>query len=211
LIAHAAALYVLIGPAEDLSGEVGESQPIAVTVISSVPVALGAQEVMDATTTNEVFEADLRPADPSQQRSDVPMPQTLAPPDQEASDLSVAPDEPPHRERDEQQRQSGDAAAAAVPLSAAPASAGAIREYAKRVSTILAKTKPRGRGALGTARIRFTIARSGRASGAIIVVSSGALSLDHAALSAVERTEFPVPPEGMTPAQLTFEVPYHFR
>jgi len=42
-------------------------------------------------------------------------------------------------------------------------------------------------------------------------LSSGSPKLDNVALGAVRRTKFLVPPPGMTTAQLTYEVPYHFR
>ena len=48
------------------------------------------------------------------------------------------------------------------PRAPAAASAGSIREYAKSVSQALARTKPKGIGAQGVAKIRFTIAPSGR-------------------------------------------------
>jgi TonB family protein len=41
--------------------------------------------------------------------------------------------------------------------------------------------------------------------------SSGNSMLDKAALAAVQRTSFPVPPQGMTETELTYAIPFHFK
>jgi protein TonB len=93
----------------------------------------------------------------------------------------------------------------------AAASAGVVREYARYVSLTLSRTKPRGAGRLGTVRIKFTIAADGSLASAEITKTSGNDRLDASALEAVRHAKFPVPPLGMSLAQLTYEVPYHFR
>jgi len=97
------------------------------------------------------------------------------------------------------------------PRAPAAASAGSVREYAKVVSQALAKTKPKGIGAQGIAKVRFTIAVSGRLSSVQIVSSTGDKKLDQKAIDAVRQAIFPVPPQGMTVSQLTYEIPYQFR
>jgi periplasmic protein TonB len=97
------------------------------------------------------------------------------------------------------------------PRAPAAASAGSIREYAKFVSQALARTRPKGIGAQGIAKVRFTIADSGRLSSVQIVNSSGDKKLDQKAIDAVRQAVFPAPPTGMTVTQLTYEIPYQFR
>lgn len=94
---------------------------------------------------------------------------------------------------------------------AASASPGEVHEYARKVVAALAEAKPTSAGRRGTVHISFTINLSGALDQARIARSSGARQLDEAALEAIQRAQFPVPPEGMTTTQLTYEVPYHFR
>lgn len=96
---------------------------------------------------------------------------------------------------------------------AAAASPGAAREYAKAVVTALSRTKPKAPGGsgLGTVRISFVIGLEGTLADVRIARSSGRDVLDNAALDAVRRARFPAPPFGLSSAQLTYEVPYHFR
>lgn len=97
------------------------------------------------------------------------------------------------------------------PRAPAAASAGSIQQYAKSVSQALARTKPKGIGAQGIAKVRFTIALSGRLSSIQIVSSTGDKKLDQRAIEAVRQAVFPPPPAGMTVSQLTYEIPYQFR
>jgi TonB family protein len=97
------------------------------------------------------------------------------------------------------------------PRAPAAASAGSIQAYAKLVSQALARTKPKGIGGQGIAKVRFTIADSGRLSSVAIVSSSGDKKLDQRAMDAVRQAVFPSPPAGMTVSQLTYEIPYQFR
>jgi periplasmic protein TonB len=97
------------------------------------------------------------------------------------------------------------------PRAPAAASAGSLRAYAKLVSQALARTKPKGIGGQGIAKVRFTIAVSGRLNSIAIVSSSGDKRLDQKAIDAVRQAVFPPPPDGMTVSQLTYEIPYQFR
>jgi protein TonB len=105
----------------------------------------------------------------------------------------------------------GDTATPRRPPAPPAASAGAVREYARSVSQALSKTKPKGMGAHGTVRIKFTVAATGKLSSLEIAKSSGNNKLDQRAFDAVRRAVFPAPPAGMTVVQLTFEIPYQFR
>lgn len=105
----------------------------------------------------------------------------------------------------------GNAASSVKPTGAAAASAGAVRAYARYVSQALAKTKPKGAGDRGTAKVKFTIDADGHLATAEITVTSGSRRLDERVLAAVRSAAFPRPPEGMSIRQLTYEVPYHFR
>ena len=103
-------------------------------------------------------------------------------------------------------------AAEPTPVSApATASAGAVREFARYVSLAVSRSKPRGSGRHGTVKVRFVIAADGILASAEVSRSSGDGRLDASALEALRQAKFPVPPAGMTLAQLTYEVPYYFR
>jgi TonB family protein len=91
------------------------------------------------------------------------------------------------------------------------ASPGAVQRYAMQVRAALARNKPSGRGTRGTATITFGISVAGRVSFAHLTGPSGNSALDKAAASAVLRTSFPVPPDGMSESQLTYVVPFHFK
>ncbi|NJO23853.1 MAG: energy transducer TonB, partial [Sphingomonadales bacterium] len=93
----------------------------------------------------------------------------------------------------------------------AAASAGALREYARYVTQALAKAKPKGIGAAGTVKVKLAIAPRGGLASVEIVRSSGNRRLDAMVIVAVQHAALPTPPPGLTPAQLTYEVPYHFR
>jgi protein TonB len=105
----------------------------------------------------------------------------------------------------------GDAVQRAKASAPAAAGAGVAREYARHVSLALNKAKPKSAAARGTAKIRFVISPTGSLASVELTKSSGSKRLDDLALAAVRRAAFPVPPPGMTVAQLTYEVPYHFR
>jgi TonB family protein len=131
--------------------------------------------------------------------------------------LEEAKPKPPEKSKPQDDPVKGGAAARGKattetkPRAPTAASAGSIREYAKSVSQALAKTKPKGIGAQGNVKVRFTIALSGRLSSVQIVSSSGDKKLDQKAIDAVSQAVFPAPPAGMTVTQLTYEIPYQFR
>jgi periplasmic protein TonB len=131
--------------------------------------------------------------------------------------LEEAKPKPPEKSKQQEQSVTGGAAARGkaaterAPRAPAAASAGSVREYAKTVSQALAGTKPKGIGAHGIAKVRFTIALTGRLSSVAIVSSSGDKKLDQKAIDAVRQAVFPAPPAGMTVTQLTYEIPYQFR
>ena len=95
---------------------------------------------------------------------------------------------------------------------AAAASPGAVAAYARAVASALGHTRPKAHASVsGTVRIRFAIGETGGVDDIVLEQSSGRTALDTVAIEAVRRTRFPAPPNGLTPAQRTFEVPYHFR
>jgi protein TonB len=75
----------------------------------------------------------------------------------------------------------------------------------------LSRSKPKAPGALGTVWIEFVLAQSGALAEARVKTPSGKPVLDEAALDAVRRARFPVPPAGLSASQLTFAIPYYFR
>jgi periplasmic protein TonB len=79
------------------------------------------------------------------------------------------------------------------------------------VRAALARNKPDGNGRRGTATVTFAISPTGKLNFARISTASGNAGLDKAALSAVQRTSFPPPPDSMTESQLTYVVPFHFK
>ena len=99
-------------------------------------------------------------------------------------------------------------AKASAPAAASP---GAVREYARYVAQALAKTKPKGVGRArhGAGQVRD---RGRRRAGhrRDRQVERQPQARRHRA-EAVRHTKFLMPPAGMTPLQLTYEVPYHFR
>ncbi|MGD0633764.1 MAG: TonB family protein [Beijerinckiaceae bacterium] len=74
-----------------------------------------------------------------------------------------------------------------------------------------AKAGTRSGGLAGTVEIAFTIDRKGNLLSRRIARSSGSSRLDQAALGLLNRAApFPVPPDGMTDAALSFTVPIVF-
>ena len=95
---------------------------------------------------------------------------------------------------------------------AAAASPGVAVAYARAVASALGHTRPKAHASVsGTVRIRFAIGDTGGVDDIVLEQSSGRMALDTVAIEAVRRTRFPAPPSGLTSAQRTFEVPYHFR
>jgi TonB family protein len=94
------------------------------------------------------------------------------------------------------------------PASAAP---GAVQQYAAKVREALARNKPGGFGNRGTTTIKFSISTEGKGGGIEVTISSGILALDKSTVDAVTRTAFPLPPAGMSEAERTYVVPFHFK
>jgi len=98
-------------------------------------------------------------------------------------------------------------------LAAAAASPGEIEHYAAAVTAALARARPAPPGLRlrGSVRIAFVIGADGALAHARVQTSSGVRALDETALAAVRRVRFPPPPRGLSPSQLSYVVPYHFR
>ena len=95
---------------------------------------------------------------------------------------------------------------------AAATSPGAVAAYARAVANALGHSRPKSHlPASGTVRILFAIGEDGGVDELVLKRSSGRTTLDTVAIEAVRRTRFPAPPSGLTSAQRTFEIPYHFR
>ncbi len=95
---------------------------------------------------------------------------------------------------------------------AAAASPGVAVAYARAVAHALGHSRPKAHASVsGTVRIRFAIDDTGSVDDIVLERSSGRTALDTVAIEAVRRTRFPAPPSGLTSAQRTFEIPYHFR
>jgi TonB family protein len=232
--AHAAVLYAVVREAEaSLAGGGGQvvdaisvtmvnsnvlesrdperTQPAPAAAAASVENTDGAPESTAAAATTEQREAmKEQPEEPKQRPVDEPV--------READAVLEVP-----RETRQQQKQESaapaaggaasrsDAASDAKTSAPAAASPGAVREYARYVVQALAKEKPKGTGVVGTTLVRFVIAGDGGLASAEVLKSSGTPKLDELALGVVHHVKFPRPPAGMTPLQLTFDIPYHFR
>lgn len=97
--------------------------------------------------------------------------------------------------------------------SAAIATAGEIAAYARRVQLAVANNPPkppRAAGVKGDVVITFALAPDGSLAFARVLSSSGDGRLDDAALAAVRRTQFPMPPSGSQAAQLIYKFPVKF-
>jgi protein TonB len=94
----------------------------------------------------------------------------------------------------------------------ASASQGSMLTYAAQVRARIANNKPAGEGSRGTVTIAFGVTTSGGLAYASVTRTSGIVSLDQAALSAVRRAApFPDPPAGASPAQLRFSIALYFQ
>jgi protein TonB len=226
---HAVVLAaLLLEPADNLAGSYGHQlDAISVTIVNST--VLQALSSADAASAPPPSAAPLETVDGSVEAASA-SPEAKAPPAEKAPELAsaaVIADAPGEASPGAGDRQPSNASAPAtkggvtalvetgdIPTRHAPpaaASPGAVREYARYVSLSLAKTKPTGAGRSGTVKVRLEIAAGGKLAGAEVTKSSGNKKLDETALEAVRRARFPAPPAGMTAAQLTYDVPYHFR
>jgi protein TonB len=228
LAAHAALLGALAGSTDDgLAGGGGHQlDAISVTLVNS-PV-LEAREtsilqppIAAAAAAIEATEgaADSAAA-PEREKAEAAEDKEAVPEPAQAGAVVMV---PPKEKPEERQEASSAAPAGSVaargeePASTTPQSApagaspGAVREYARYVSQALARSKPKGLGALGTVRIRLVVAQDGGLASVEVARSSGNTRLDRIAVAAVQSTTLPRPPPGMSPSDLTYEVPYHFR
>ena len=96
---------------------------------------------------------------------------------------------------------------------AAAASPGEMRAFARSLAEALARTRPPNGSARakGTVNVEFIVGEEGRAETARVARSSGFRALDEIAIDAVRKARLPRPPAGVTLAERTFVVPYHFR
>lgn len=234
LLAHAAVLFALVREPDDLMAGGGGQQidAISVTIVSSkvlesreldvsqpsAPAAAASVETDDGAPES----APAAAAEQREEKTEKEEPREEKKPAEEPVRAAEAIFEVPKETQPQSKQKSaapaagGAAARSDTPTEAkasgpAAASAGAVREYARYVSQALSKSKPRGAGGLGTVKVKFTIAADGGLASLEIAKSSGSAKLDTTALEAVRRAKFPLPPPGMTLAQLTYEVPYYFR
>jgi protein TonB len=203
--------------------EARETRPTETISAASGPVA---PDDGDRSEPAQAAREEPLPAKPEQPRPiETVTPDTRVAMVEEVTPLKAEPDRPTivrAEEAEEQKtpspetRSQGGVAALTVqgdtPATArASASPGALQKYAMQVRTALARNKPDGRGTRGTATITFGISESGKVRFTRLSHSSGNSMLDKAALAAVLRTSFPVPPKGMTETELTYAIPFHFK
>ncbi len=103
------------------------------------------------------------------------------------------------------------ATATAEGEAAANASPGERSRYAMLVRDALGPTRPRHEGTSGSVAVTFTLDPAGAVQSVGVVKSSGSPELDEAAMSAVQRTAFPKPPDGMSDAQRSYVVSFDFK
>lgn len=92
------------------------------------------------------------------------------------------------------------------------ATAKKVGTFQAKVRAHLAVNKPAGGHGQGRVVVAFNLSAGGGVRSARILQSSGSPSLDQSVLKSVFGSEpFPKPPEGLTPAQLRFVIPFEFR
>jgi len=96
-------------------------------------------------------------------------------------------------------------------LSSAEAAPGIVRAYARQISGVLDRNKPRAKGLTGEVKVQFVVGSEGRTQTAKLLASSGNQRLDDLVLGAVAKMEFPAPPREMSVSQRTFNVPFAYR
>ena len=112
--------------------------------------------------------------------------------------------------------QSGGAPSAAVSIGnstsgEAAASQGEMDRYARDIALAVARNRPKSAGTKGRVTVEFTVsAVDGGVASIKIFKSSGSSKLDTLATSVVSKSKFQPAPIGMTPAQLTYRVPFAF-
>lgn len=102
-------------------------------------------------------------------------------------------------------------AAASEAMSSAEAAPGVVRAYARSVSSVLDRLKPKARGMRGQVKVQFVVDPTGRAEPPRVLSSSGNTRLDDIVVAAIARMEFPPPPPEMNLRQRTFNVPFAYR
>lgn len=228
-ILHLAVMAAILHASGDALGEDGVSlESIAVSLVDSIPV-LSAPET--AASHAAVFQVLPDDANPTEQKAqpvekaalhDLP-PAPVPPPHEAISSPALLPEaaireavhEPPKqnaRPAEPAAPPSPPAAPAALPsLSAAEATAGAVRAYARQVSGVLDRHKPRSGGLRGQLRIQFVVTTEGKAEPTRVLSSSGIARLDEIVVAAIQRMTFPPPPADMSLMQRTFNVPFAYR
>ena len=94
---------------------------------------------------------------------------------------------------------------------AARVGADSVRDYGEVVWAAIARHKPAGVSARGSAVVAFTLSSDGGLISLSVSRSSGNPGLDRAALAAVRAAApFPPPPAGIDPADLVFGVPFDY-
>jgi TonB family protein len=233
LIAHVGGLYLLAHPSEETSLGAGghEIDAISVTLVSSkvlearnptltqadAAAASGAVQALDGATDKEPAIAAAQQKETvkeetreARKHEEEPIPNAEAifqvPKDAQPKPKQQAA-APAAGGAEAQSNRASDATASAP----AAASAGVVREYAHNVAETLRKARPKGAGALGTVRVKFSIELDGSVTSVEVAKSSGNGKLDELAVAAVRRTKFRTPPQGLTSAERFYELPYYFR
>lgn len=219
---------------EAVSVEVSLVQATAVESLAPQPVVAPGStspvEIVEgaaATPERIVPESKQSEEKPPEEKAELSLPPTLAPepvPIPAREELERQPSDDPVKPKREQAAPTaptapvGGAAARAIDdkvpsmQGAAAARPGEVQRYARSVVEALSGSRPKGlSGTKGTAKISFQISPDGSVVFVRIIASSGNPKLDAAAMAAVETVRFPPPPSAMTAAQLTYEIPYHFR
>ena len=92
------------------------------------------------------------------------------------------------------------------------ASAGRMRNYQTQVRAHIARNRPRGLpGKSGMVHVAFGLSETGKLTRIKLLRSSGDPAIDRAVLSALRHAApFPSAPQGSTPAQRYFDMPFEF-
>ena len=235
-----AAAFLIGTASDTTGGGAIELEAISVTIISVADPQLASsagiatitipiEPTQDSTTPTASADTSTVKAE----ASPLPPPESAVPP----SDLNtVRPDTPPEIQakaepnealitpdakddkRDQPTPPSQIAAAPSAPVSVggnsvgqASASQGNINRYAREVALVIGRNRPKGIGAKGRVTVEFTLSTTdGSVQTSKVIKPSGSTKLDALALSLIDKSKYPQPPAGMTPAQLTYRVPFTF-
>jgi protein TonB len=232
LALHAVLIYALIRtPMYDVDGGGGQlADAISVTIVSSpahesrvpevvrpnAPAAAAApvEEIDGAAPMPPTREA--KPGDDvekqEEKKEETPVAQPV-PPVEAITEVSA---EPEATKREASAPSAGGVSArgdATTPPESAPAgaSAGAVRDYSRLVSTILARAKPKTVYETGAVEVEFRIAPDGAITSVGVNKSSGNGKVDDLAVAALQKARLPAPPPGMTAEQLFYRIVYTFK